>query len=134
MVFLTLGDDMLIEVRIAQLFRQVGWLSHAGRCWDMRKKLVELRQAEGAEHRLEFLVSGRDIMAGSLARQGRGVIGQGWQGRMAHISPGSTLTSTSVTARVSACGKYPAYVARLPWRAVKLRLPARAVSSQRAWE
>src|SRR5215471_5814280 len=79
---------MLIEVRIAQFFRQVGWLSHAGRCWDMRKKLVELRQAEGAEHRLEFLVSGRDIMAGSLTRQGRGVIGQGWQGRMAHISPG----------------------------------------------
>ena len=31
-------------------------------------------------------------MAGSLARQGRGVIGQGWQGHMAHISPGYTLT------------------------------------------
>src|SRR5215471_12127049 len=98
---------MLIEVRVAQFGRQVGWRNHACRGWDMRKKLVELRQAEGVEHRLEFLGSGRDIMAGSLTRQGRGVIGQGWQGRMAHISPGYTLMSTSWTARVSARGTYP---------------------------
>src|SRR5262245_55594569 len=98
---------MLIEVRIAQFFREGGWISHAGRRWDMRKKLVELRQTEGAQHRLDLLVSGRDIMASSLTRQGRGVIGQRWQGRRAHISPGHALTSTSLTARVSERGKGP---------------------------
>src|SRR5262249_21774023 len=97
---------MLIEVRIAQFFRQGRWLNHAGWRWDMRKKLVELRQTEGAEHRLDLLVSGRDIMAGNLARQGRGIIGQRWQGHMAHISPDHALTSTSLTARVSERGKY----------------------------
>ena len=33
-------------------------------------------------------------MAGSLARQERGVIGQRWQGRMAHIAPDHTLGDT----------------------------------------
>src|SRR5215467_14021468 len=98
---------MLIEVRIAQLHREVGWISHAGSRWDMRKKLVELRQTEGAKHRLDLLVSGRDIMAGSLTRQGFGVIGQGWQGCMAHISLDHTWTSISLTARVSERGIPP---------------------------
>src|SRR5262245_16460624 len=98
---------MLIEVRIAQFCRQVGRVNHAGRHWDMRKKLVEMRQTEGAQHGLNLLVSGRDIMTSRLARQGRGVIGQWWQGRMAHISPDHTLTSTSLTARVSERGKHP---------------------------
>src|SRR5467141_2332774 len=98
---------MPIEVRIAQFFRQVGWINHTSRRWDMRKKLIELRQTEGAEHRLDLLGSGRNIMTGGLARQSRGVIGQGRQGRMAHISPGYTLMSTSLTARVSERGTHP---------------------------
>ena len=102
---------MLIEVRIAQFFGQVGWINHADRGWDMRKKLVELRQTEGAQHDLDLLVSGGDIMAGRLAWQDRGVVGQRWQGRMVHISPDHTLTSTSLTARVSECGKHPCQAA-----------------------
>src|SRR2546426_10863002 len=98
---------MLIELRIAQFGRQVGWINHAGRRWDMRKKLVEPRPTEGAEHRLDLLVSGRDIMAGRLARAGRGGIGEGGEGRMGHISPGHTFRGTSLTGRVSERGTHP---------------------------
>ena len=55
---------MLIEVRIAQLCREGRGLHHTSRRWNMRKKLVELRQTDSAQHRLHLLLSSRDVMAG----------------------------------------------------------------------
>ena len=46
------------------------------------------RLQTGAKHRLDLLVSGRDIMAGGLPRPCRGVVGQGQKGRVAHVAPG----------------------------------------------